>query len=859
MKRRDLAGSFATLDALLRETLERDPAGRAACLSRIDAEDPRLARRLRGMLAAADCEAGTDPIAAALCAPLWTALADDPAAGQRFGAWRAMGTLAHGGMARVLLAERVDGAYEQVAAIKCLWPGIASPQLVARFEQERQILARLDEPRIARLLDGGIRDDGLPWLALEYVAGAPITTHCDALQCGLEERLDLWSDVALAVAAAHRQLVVHRDLKPANVLVSREGAVKLLDFGIAKLLDAEGFPHAAPPTQWHGQALTRAWASPEQLRGEPVTTASDVYQLGLLLYELACGFAPAAAATQAGGSRDGLERPAPSQAMRKGGAAAEALARQRATSARRLARRLHGEFDAIIAHALAPSPADRYASADALREDVERWRGGLPVRASRIGATRRIAKWLARHRALALATAVLLLLGAAYAATTLQQARAIARQAEVNRGVRDYLVGWFQAADPGSDAGRDPRASEMLAQGLARARRDLAPQPALEAEILGIIGEVYMARGEYAQAEPPLREALALHSALPAPAPRYRGAAATSLGTLLHYTGRYDEAEALLRSALRERLEALGPGALFTILTRQQLADVLHSRGRYDAAIAGFRQALDAARLLRGERDPLVATLQRGLADVLRDNGAPGPATALYARALASQVAAHGELHPNTVATRMQWGRLLLDAGRYEEAARQIEPAFAAYSRMWPASAPSSVYWERLVAELDEARGDLAGAGARLHRLVEAMRGSLPPTHLIHGYLALDAGNLALAQGCAGEAHTQFTRAAGVFEAIQPRGHPRGSEALLGLALAARLSGDRAGATRALAEAERQAHRLLPDGHPFLAALAAAKGQGRVPQGLAGLRVQRALAAEAAVARGLPPSGASLP
>jgi tetratricopeptide (TPR) repeat protein len=350
-----------------------------------------------------------------------------------------------------------------------------------------------------------------------------------------------------------------------------------------------------------------------------------------------------------------------------------------------------------------------------------------------------------------------------------------------------------------------------------------------------------------------------LHWAFPAPGRRYRGAAATSLGTLLHYTGRYDEAEALLRSALRERLEALGPGALFTILTRQQLADVLHSRGRYDAAIAGFRQALDAARLLRGERDPLVATLQRGLADVLRDNGAPGPATALYARALASQVAAHGELHPNTVATRMQWGRLLLDAGRYEEAARQIEPAFAAYSRMWPASAPSSVYWERLVAELDEARGDLAGAGARLHRLVEAMRGSLPPTHLIHGYLALDAGTLALAQGRAGEAHTQFTRAAGVFEAIQPRGHPRGSEALLGLALAARLSGDRAGATRALAEAERQAHRLLPDGHPFLAALAAAKGQGRVPQGLAGLRVQRALAAEAAVARGLPPGGASLP
>ena len=840
---------FDELDALLRRALELADAARDAFLRGVERERPALAARLRAMLAAADADPAQDPLAAALDARIWAALAEDPARGQRFGAWRALGTLAHGGMARVLLAERTEGGYQQHAAIKSPWIGLATPELVARFAQERQILARLDDPRIARLLDGGVRADGVPWLALEYVAGRPITAHCDALRLDLDARLALWDEVAAAVANAHRHLIVHRDLKPANVLVSAEGAVKLLDFGIAKLLDAEGFPHAAPPTRQDGRALTREYASPEQLRGDPATTASDVYQLAQLLYELATGVAPFAARGEGAAERERRlledDAPTPSSTLRAGGDA-ETRAQARSSSPARLARRLRGDFDAIVLYSLAKLPSARHGSVDALREDLKRWRQGLPVHARRSSRLRRAGKWLRRNALFAGATTIVLLTLGAYAVTSALQARAIERQSTINRGVRDYLVGWFQAADPGGTAGRDPRASEMLAGGLERARRELGTQPGLQAQVFGIVGEVYMARGDYARAESVLREAHALEREASAIDPVYRGASAASLASLLHYSGRYVEAEALMRHALDERVRALGEDGFGALVTRQLLADVLHSRGRYGEAERELARALERARATLGGEDPLALNLERNLADVLRDDGRGIEARALYLHALAGQRRAHGELHPNTAATRIGLGRLLLELGEIDAAAAEIEPGIAAYRQVKGESAPATLYYERAEIQLLEARGRLAEARARLGRLQSAMRDwGMPPSHIVFGYVALDAGFVDLALGESKRARGHFDLARQVFDAIQPAGHPRRVEIGLGEALVARAEGKLEESMRALRLAGIDARRWLAPTHPLVAALAAAGGApaADAPASLALLRVQRALAA----------------
>jgi serine/threonine-protein kinase len=468
------------------------------------------------------------------------------------------------------------------------------------------------------------------------------------------------------------------------------------------------------------------------------------------------------------------------------------------------------------------------------------------VLARRSGRLRRAGKWLRRNALFAGAMATLVVTLGAYAVTSALQARAIERQSAINRGVRDYLVGWFQAADPGGTAGRDPRASEMIAGGLARARRDLGEHPGLKAQILDIVGEVYIARGEYALAEPVLREAHALERDASAIDPAYRGASAASLAALLHYTGRYAEAESLMRRALAERIDALGEDGFWTLVTRQMLADVLHSRGRYDEACGELERALSDARATVGAGDPLAMNLERNLADVQRDAGRGGQARELYIHALEGQRAAHGELHPNTAATRIGLGRLLLEIGEFDAAAAQIEPALAAYRQVKGEAAPATLYFERAMTQLLEVRGELTRARKELRRLDQAMREwRMPPAHIVFGYVALDAGYVDLALGEIASARLQFGQAGRVFDAIQPEGHPRRVEIRLGEALAARAAGDIERSERMLDLAEGDARRLLAPTHPLFAALGVARGTpiAGAPVGLALLRVQRAQAA----------------
>ena len=363
---------------------------------------------------------------------------------EQIGPYRLLREIGRGGMGVVWLAERVDGQYRQRVAVKFLRSSPDTDELHRRFVAERQILASLNHPNIAQLLDGGRTDDHLPFLVMEFVDGVPITTYCDRQHLTVEERLLLFRDVCSAVHHAHQNLVIHRDIKPSNILVTADRRVKLLDFGIAKLVNPLLGPADQPMTRTEWRVMTPEYASPEQVRGDSLTTASDVYALGVLLYELLCGRRPHRITS---GSPRELEEaivrrdPAlPSVALTRAAAVAEdgttteppsdAIAAERRLSPDRLRRRLAGDLDAIVMMALRKESTKRYSSADVLWEDIQRHLEGLPVLAHRGSRWYRARKFLSRHRVEAVAAAIV-------AVSLVGGATIALRQAAVGRGEGD--------------------------------------------------------------------------------------------------------------------------------------------------------------------------------------------------------------------------------------------------------------------------------------------------------------------------------------------------------------------------------------------------------------------------------------
>ncbi len=485
---------YAVLSALYDELSELDAPRQLRRLQQLQGESHPLAARLARMLAALD-----GPRTDALLPPLPEApAASDRAAGQRIGPWRLLAPLGRGGMAEVWLACRDDGGLKREVALKLpfLPPGSTGALRAQRFERERDILAALRHPHIAALLDAGVELDGQAWLALERVDGERITDWCDKRRATLAQRVALFLQVLLAVQHAHAQLVIHRDLKPANVLVNAQGEVRLLDFGIAKLL-GQGQPVAEDTalTQQAGHPLTPRYASPEQLRGEPLSTASDVYALGVLLHELLLGRLPYVLAH--GGAAE-LERaiveadvPLPSKTAPTSEAAAA-----RGTTPRGLQRALAPELDAVLLRALAKQPAERYRSVDALLDDIERWRAGVPVRARTPSTWFRLRRFVARHP-LGVGTGVVAvagLAGLALAATLFgMKAREESARATVSR---DFLMGVFSKADSDQSRGAEISAREMLDWGRRRAAA-LDAEPLLRAGLLMDIGQAQRDATDY--------------------------------------------------------------------------------------------------------------------------------------------------------------------------------------------------------------------------------------------------------------------------------------------------------------------------------------------------------------------------
>ena len=485
--------------------------------------------------------------------------------GRRVGPFRILARLGQGGMATVFLAARTGADFDQQVALKLLRRPVFDELDLALFRRERQVLARLHHPHIARLVDGGMADDGTPYLAMEHVDGVPITRWCAERSLDRHARVALVAKVARAAAAAHAMLVVHRDIKPSNVLVDRSGEPRLLDFGIAKLID----PGAAETTR-SAAPMTPEYAAPEQFTGEPITTATDVYALGVLLHELLTGRRPERRASRA-----------PS--------AAAAPARTREAAATR-AERLTGDLDKVVRMALAEEPSRRYAGAAALADDLERWLAHEPVAAHPPSLAYRTRKFVQRHRGGVIVTLLLLLGVFAGVAAAVRQTVVARQEAARANAVRDFLVGALDAGR--ADRPREQRATiaELVAAARTRIDGDAALDAGTRAEILHALGDVAYGAGEYDEAIALHRRALAAREALSGTADARSLALRARLAELLNDTGDTAAARALLDAA----------------------PDVAYARRDETAVVLGLTRA--AVRMLGGEREAAIADLPRLLA-----------------------------------------------------------------------------------------------------------------------------------------------------------------------------------------------------------------------------------------------------
>jgi serine/threonine protein kinase len=454
------------LDELLEAALEREPEERSRFLLQACSGDRALRADVEEILARETEEGPFDRLFGAFTGALTDEYVDGISPGERLGPYEVERLVGRGGMGSVFLARRADGQFDQQVAIKVLRRDAAGEEPRRHFLAERQILARLSHPNIARVFDGGLTAGGRPYLVMEYVEGTPIDRFCDARRLGIRERLLLFSAVCGAVHYAHRNMVIHRDLKPGNILVTADGRPKLLDFGVAKLLAAGDEGATLTRTWW--LPMTPDYASPEQVRGDPVTTASDVYALGVLLYELLSGHRPHQFGRRAPAEilrvLSEVEPVPPSHAImtveegegQKGEFARvtpKGVAWARSTDPRTLERRLKGDLDTIVLKALRKEPERRYGGAGDLAADIERYLEGRPVAARPDTVGYRLAKFVRRHRAATAVAATILLSLAGIAATMAVQAHLVARERDRADRTAELL---FLRRNPEREAGRPP-------------------------------------------------------------------------------------------------------------------------------------------------------------------------------------------------------------------------------------------------------------------------------------------------------------------------------------------------------------------------------------------------------------------
>lgn len=750
-------------------------------------------------------------------------IAADQLIGQRIGPYKILREIGQGGMGAVYLAERADEQFRKRVALKVVKRGMDTEDILSRFRHERQILASLDHPNIARLLDGGTTEDGLPYFVMEFIEGQPIDLFCSTHKLSTIERLRLFRIVCSAVHYAHQNLVVHRDLKPSNILVTAGGTVKLLDFGIAKILNPDLFPGEVLPTKTWERPMTPAYASPEQVRGHAITTASDVYSLAVILYELLSGQRPyqfkGYAPHEIAKVVCETEPDKPSTAVVRMSSVDRTTPNAEGD---KLSRQLKGDLDNIVLMALRKEPQRRYASVEQFSEDIRRHLEALPVIAREDTFRYRTGKFIARNRLAVATAAVFVLLLAGFLAMTLLQSARVTRErdrAERERvkaeKVSSFLVDLFKVSDPDKARGAQITTREVLDKGADKIRAELKAQPETQATLLHAVGEVYYSMGLYERSAALLEEAVQLRRQTLGNTHPDLARSLTALAQSAFDLGQNDRTETLTREALairrkafgsehREVAESLNDLALLTKLKgdyataeplyRETIAvqrklsgndslDVatpLHNLGvllsdkkDFAGAEAAEREALEIRRKRLGPDAPDVAMTMHNLASMLRNKGDIAGAEQTLRDTLALRRKIYPEAHPQTALTLHNLGTLLRDQQRYAEAETYLREALAIRLKTLPAD---HAHTGRVRIELGRVLVPQKAYAEALTQFNEGLR--IAQKNDDKGYVAhsLDGlGDLQLAQKKNAEAEAFFLKA---YEQYQPLKEPERTKAV---------------------------------------------------------------------------------
>ena len=666
-----------------------------ACASRLAAiavEDPVAAAEVKALLDADAKEDGLLEGDALLAIPTLVASADAAAPDDgRVGPYRLLMPIGEGGMGAVFLAERGDGSYDARVAVKLIKRGMDSVAIVRRFLRERRILARLAHPNIVRLLDGGLSADARPFYVMEYVDGRAITEHAAEHRLNVRDRVALVAKVAEAVAYAHAQLVVHRDLKPSNVLVDAAHEPHVLDFGIAKLLE-DSTDQALTSTGM--RVLSPAYAAPEQVLGEPVGTATDVYALGLMLCELLVGQLPR---KRRGGSPQQLAREVVYETIERPSTLAALLTTARATelygaetTPAALARSFAGDIDIIIAKALRREPERRYPTAAAFADDLRRWLDRRPIAARGDSRAYRMRQFVRRHRLGVGAAALIALSLAGGLGLALWQARVAqieARRADAERAhaerqlarterVKDFILALFREQDPIARSKAQARSPiDLIHDGVAQVDASLTAEPELQAELLRDLGEIQTNLDDRKGGEATLQRAYELQKKVSGADSVATAETLATYADMVYATGDVPKAGGMMEDALKGLRATGGAEAEKTAYYESRLAIIDLVLGHYEEAERLARHALAVYRAKYGGEAVDVAPILSALANIQQETGRLPEALATYNEALAIVTRKDGDEHVRTVTLRAKIGDVLRVQRRFDEALAMYETA----------------------------------------------------------------------------------------------------------------------------------------------------------------------------------------